>query len=90
MDISTARHLGHRGFLRGSGENDLGNLFFSSFLRKDKNPLTHSRNSNYDVDEGGRTWPPESSDVRKGEMPKLPAGKRGTDYVRDRGGIDGN
>ena len=39
MDISSTRHLGHMIFVRGSGEDDSRNLFGSSFLRKDENPL---------------------------------------------------
>ena len=59
--------------------NDLGNFLALSFIRKDKNPLTHSRKSKYDANQGGRTWPPESSNISEGEISKLPAGKRGTD-----------
>ena len=79
VDISTLRHLGHGRCIRGGGENDSGNLFSFSFLRKDKNPLTHLRNSKYDDDQGGQTWPHESSDISEGEISKLPAGKHGTD-----------
>ena len=36
VDISTTRHLGHRRRVSGSGENDSGNLFSSSFLQESK------------------------------------------------------
>ena len=86
VDISATHHLGHRGCARGSGENDSGNLFVLSFLLKDKNPLTHRKNSKYDADQDGRTGPTESSDVSKGEIPKLSVVKRGTDYDCEGGG----
>ena len=79
MDISTTRHLGYGRCVRGSGENDSGNLFASSFLQKDEKLLTHRRNSKYDADQGGSTGPHESSDVSSGEIPKLSAGKRMND-----------
>ena len=79
VDISTTRHLGHGGCVRGSVENDSGNLFASSFLRKDKNPLPHRRKSRYDANQDGRTGTPESSDVSKVEIPKLSVGKQVTD-----------
>ena len=60
VNISTTRHLGNGGCVCGSGENDSGNLFASSFPRKDENSLTHSRNSNNNAALGGQTWPPES------------------------------
>ena len=49
MDISSMRHLGHRRRVCGSGENDSGNLFASSFLWKYKNPLPCCRSSKYDA-----------------------------------------
>ena len=64
--ISTTRHPGHGGGVRGGGENYSGNLFASSFLWKDKNPLTHCRNSKYNDNQYGWTWNPKSSDVREG------------------------
>ena len=71
VDISTTRHLIHRGCVCGSGENDLGILFSLSFLQKDENPFTHCRNSKYDANQGGWTGPPGYSDVIKGKIPKL-------------------
>ena len=79
------RHLGHGGRVRGSGEDDLGNLFASYFPWKDKTPLTHSRNYKYDANQDGRTGTPESSGISKVKIPKLSAGKRGNDSVRDVG-----
>ena len=72
-------HLGHGGRVCGSGENDSGNIFASSFIRKDENPLTHRRNSKYYANQCGSTWPPESSDVSEGEILKISAGKQETD-----------
>ena len=66
------------GCIRRSGEDDLGNLFVFYFLRKDKNPLTHSRSSKYDANKYVWNGTPESSDVREVEVPKLSEGKRGT------------
>ena len=66
------------GWVPRSGENDPGKLFASSFLRKDKNPFTHRKNSKYDAGQDVQTGPPESSNVRKGKMTKLPTRKRGT------------
>ena len=79
MYISTTCHLGHGECVQGSGENDSENLFASYFLQKYENPLIHNRNSKYDANKGDRNRPPESRDVRKGEMSNLPAGERGTD-----------
>ena len=73
------RHLGHRGRVCGSGSNDLGNLFAFSFHWKLKKRLTHCRSSKYDSGQEIRTGTPESSDVSKVEIPKLPAVGRGTD-----------
>ena len=47
VDISTTRHLGYGGRIFGSGVDDPGKKFASSFLRKDKIPLTHRRIYNY-------------------------------------------
>ena len=79
VDIYTTHHLGHGGCVHGSGENDLGNLFASSFPHKDKKPLTHRRNYKYDSNQGVWTGPPEPSDVSEGEIPKLSVGNHGTD-----------
>ena len=49
VSISTTRHLGYRGFFWGSGEDDPGNLFASSFLRKETIPLTHLSRSKYNA-----------------------------------------
>ena len=65
VDVSTTHHLGNGGCVRGSGENDSGNLFALSFLQKDENPLTYCRNYKYDSNQGGCTGPPEPSDVSK-------------------------
>ena len=45
VDISATRYLGHGSGICGSGEDDSGKLFASSFIRNDKNPLTHRRSS---------------------------------------------
>ena len=71
MYISSTRHLGHRILVCGSGEDDLRNIFASSFLRKDENPLPRCRNCKYDVGQEIRTGTPESSDVSTGEVIKL-------------------
>ena len=72
-------HLGHGRRVHGSGENDLGNLFSSYFLQKDKNPLTHRRSSKYNDGQEIRTGTPESSEVSKGELLKLPVREHRTD-----------
>ena len=64
---------------RRIGEDYSGKLFALSFLWKDKNPFTHRRNSKYDDDQDGHTGTPESIEISKGEIPKLSAGKNGTD-----------
>ena len=46
------------------------------FYSERQKPLTHRRNSKYDSDQAGRTGTPEYSDVREGEITKLPEGKR--------------
>ena len=74
MDISSTRHLVHRIHLRGSGGNDSGNLFASSFLQKDENPLPNSRNSKYNAGQESRTGTPEFSDISTVEVLKIPAG----------------
>ena len=73
MDISTTRHLGHGVSVRGSGENDSGNLFASYFLRKDENPLLHCRKSKYDAGQEIRTGTPEPSNISTVEVLKLQA-----------------
>ena len=78
-------HLVHGGCVRRSGKEDSGKYFASSFLHKYKNPLTHYRSSTYDDNQDGRTGTPEFSEISKGEVPKLSAGKRITDSVRDGG-----
>ena len=77
-------HLGHGGCVCGSGEYGSGNLFASSFLQKDKNPLTNCRRYKYDADQDGRTGTPESSGVSKVKVPKPSAEKHRTDSGRDR------
>ena len=79
VDISTTRHLGHRGRVCRSGENDSGNRFSSSFLRKEKTPLNNHRISKYNTVQESQTGTPEFSNVSKGEIPKLPEGERGID-----------
>ena len=49
VDVYTTRHLVHSGYVRGSVEDALGNLFVSYSLWKDKIPLTHRRSSKYDA-----------------------------------------
>ena len=63
MDISSTRHQGHRKLVRGSVEDALQNLFASSFLRKDENPLPRRRSSKYDASQENWTGNPECSDV---------------------------
>ena len=84
VDISTSRHLGHERRVHWSGENDLGNLFLSSFLRKDENPLTHRRIYKYNAGQESWTGTTEYSNVSTGEVLKLPEGDRGTVSGRDR------
>ena len=83
MDISSTRHLGHGRRVRGSGEDDSGNIFASSFLWKYENVLTHRSSSKYDAGQEIRTGTPESSDVITVEVLKLPVGERGTGSGRD-------
>ena len=61
----------------------MGNLFGLSFLGKDENPLPHSKISKYYADQEIRIGTPESSDVSKGEVLKLPVVERRTGSVRD-------
>ena len=84
--ISPTRHMGHGRRVRESGENDLGNLFASSFLRKDENPLIHRTRSKYNSGQEICTGTSESSDIIKGEILKLLVGERGTGLGRDRVG----
>ena len=81
MDVSKTRHLGHGGCVCGSGEYSKGNLFASSFLRKDKNHLTHCSISKYNAGQETRIETPEFSGTSKGKVPKLSAGKRVTNSV---------
>ena len=85
VDISATRNLGQGGYINGSGEYSLGKKIALYFLRKDKNPLTHSRSSRYDAGQESRTGTPESSDISKGKIPKFSVGKRGTNSGRDGG-----
>ena len=81
------RHLGRRRLVRRSGEEYLRNLFASSFLQKDENPLPRHTISKYDAGQGIRTGTHESSDVSSGEILKLHARKHRTGTVHDgRGG----
>ena len=50
-----------------------------------QNSLVHCRVSKYDVNQDIWIGTPESSDVRKVEVTKLSAGKRGTDLGHDGG-----
>ena len=84
VDLSSAHHLGNGRRVRGSGENNLGNLFASSFILKDENPLSHRRISKYDAGQETRNGTPEPSDFGIGEVLKFPAGERGTGLGRDR------
>ena len=84
VDISTTRHLGYRGRIFWIGEYDTGNLFASSFLRKDKIPLTHRRRSKYDASQEIRIGDPESSDISKIEVPKFSSKKRGDNLGPDK------
>ena len=76
MDISSKHHLGYRRLVRGSGEDDLGNLFSSSFIWKYENPLPRCRSSMYNAGQESGTGTPEPSDVRTGEVLKLHARER--------------
>ena len=88
IDISSTRHLGHRRLVSRSGEDDLGNLFAPSFLKKDENPLPRCRRSKYGAHQEIRTGTPESSDVSSVELLKLHVRDHRTDTVRDtRGGV---
>ena len=78
MDVSKTRHLGNGGCVRGSGEYSKGDLFASSFLRKDKNHLTHCSISKYNDGQETRMENPELSGTSKGKVPTLSAGKRVT------------
>ena len=65
VDISTTRNMGYGGHVCGSGEDDLGNLFSLSFLRKEKISPTHRRRSKYYAGQEIRIGTPELSDVSK-------------------------
>ena len=83
IDISSTRHLGHRILVRGSGEYYSQNLFASSFLRKDKNPLPRRRSFKYDAGQEIRTGTTESSDARSVEVLKLHTREHITGTGRD-------
>ena len=78
MDISSTRHLGRRRLVRGSGEDDLQNLFASSFLWKDEKPLTHHMSSKYDAGQEIRTGTTEPSGISIGEILNHPKRDCGT------------
>ena len=84
VDISSTRHLGHGRRVCGSGENYLGNLFASSFIWKDENPLSYCRSLKYDAGQEIRAENPEPSDVSTVEVLKLPGGERVPGLGRDR------
>ena len=70
------------------GEDDLGKLFASSFIRKDENPLPFHRISKYNAGQESRTGTPESSDVISGELLKLHVREHRIGTGRDgRGGL---
>ena len=48
--VIQTRHKEYRRRVCGIGEDYLGNIFASTFLRKVKNSLAHCRNSNYNID----------------------------------------
>ena len=79
----TTHHLGHRGRVCGSGENDSGILFVLSLIHKYENPLTHPTTSKYDDGQENRNGTPESSDVSTREIPKNPVGEHETYSGRD-------
>ena len=73
------------GCVCGSGEDDMGKLFASTFIRKEKVPLTNRRISKSDA--GQEIWigNHESSDVRKVKVPSFSVGKCRTNSGRDGG-----
>ena len=75
------RHNGYRGRICRSVGYSL--VFFSYFLLKDKIPLTHRRSSKYYAGQEIRIGPPESSGVRKREIPKSAMGKRVSNSIYD-------
>ena len=79
------RHNKYRGRACGSGGDDLGNLFASSYLQKNNTPLTQLRSSNYDDIQEIRIGIPESSGVREQEMTKFETGKIRANSIRDGG-----
>ena len=85
VDICVTRQLGHRGCIHRSGECYPGKRFTLYFFPKDKNSLTHRRISKYNSDQDIWTDTTESSEVRKGERPKLSSGKQGTDLGHNGG-----
>ena len=86
MDISSARHLGHRRLVCTSVEDDPRNLFSLYFIRKDKNSLPCHRSSKYDAGKEIRNGSSESSDISTIEVLKLHAGECRTVLGRDRRG----
>ena len=87
MYIFPTSHLGLRRTIRGSGEDDLRNLFSLYFLLKDENHLPCRRSFKYDSDQEIQTGTSEFSDVSPGELLKLHARERRTYTNRDgRGG----
>ena len=80
------RHLEHKRIVRGSGDDDLRNLFAMSLLRKDENPLSCRRSSKYDASQENWTRTPESSYVSSGEVLMLHAREHRTDTGCDRRG----
>ena len=83
MDISSTRRLGHGRHVCGSGEDDSRNIFASSFLRKDGNPLPRHRKSKYNAGQENRTGAPESSDASSVEVLKLQSREHRTGTGRD-------
>ena len=86
VDISTMRHLVYGGRICGSGEDDPGNLFASSFLRKEKITITHCRISKCAAGRESRIGDPDSSDTRKLEVSKFSVIKSGSNLGRGGGG----
>ena len=88
MDISSTRQVGHRRLVCGSVEDDLRNLFASSFIWKDENNLPRRRISKYNTGQEIRTGTPEFSDVSSGELLKFHMKEPRTDTGHDgRGGF---
>ena len=58
-------------FLFRKKHNDPGNFSASSFLQRERIPLTHRRSSKNDTGQKIKVGTPESSDVRKRKVPKF-------------------